>query len=153
VQKESSTNKLNILNLAERDNGGAGVATSNINKLFIKAGHNSKLVVKQSRLMNNNVIAFKKIPSNYWSFKFLKVKNRFQRIFNKKKKDLFDAKYGLLVSTKEIPEEIKRLSKVVSPYLLSLPAYKTLTLVHFNGKDKQFVDWFPENPFENDTVL
>src|SRR3989338_11002811 len=59
--------------------------------------------------------------------------------------ELFDARYALLVSTKEIPEEIKRLSKVVFS-LLSLPAYKQLTLVHFGDNAKNIV-WFPDNPF------
>lgn len=60
--------------------------------------------------------------------------------------ELFDARYALLVSTEEIPEEIMRLSKVVFPYLLSLPAYKRLTLVHFANDGKSSV-WFDENPF------
>lgn len=60
--------------------------------------------------------------------------------------ELFDARYALLVSTEEIPEEIIRLSKVVFPYLLSLPAYKQLTLVHFGDNAKNIV-WFPDNPF------
>jgi len=60
--------------------------------------------------------------------------------------ELFDARYALLVSTHEIPEEVKRLSKVVFS-LLQLPAYKRLTLVHFDEKNNEFTDWFPENPF------
>jgi hypothetical protein len=67
--------------------------------------------------------------------------------------ELFEAKYALLASTEEIPEEIKRLSKTVFS-LLQLPAYKTLTLVRFDEKSGEFTDWFPENPFakgrEND---
>jgi hypothetical protein len=61
--------------------------------------------------------------------------------------ELFDAKYALLVSTEEISEEIKRLSKTVYS-LLSLPGYKHMTLVHFDGGSKEFVEWFLENPFE-----
>ena len=60
--------------------------------------------------------------------------------------DLFEAKYALLVSTEEIPEEIKRLSKVVLTLLLR-PGYSPLTLVYFDGKDGEFRDWFEENPF------
>lgn len=60
--------------------------------------------------------------------------------------ELFNAQYALLISTEEIPEEIIRLSKVVFPYLLSLPAYKRLTLVYFGGNGKNIV-WFSENPF------
>ncbi len=61
--------------------------------------------------------------------------------------ELFAAKYALLVSTEEIPEEIKRLSKTVHS-LLSLPGGKHMTLVHFEDETKKFVEWFTENPFE-----
>jgi len=61
--------------------------------------------------------------------------------------ELFEARYALLVSTKEIPEEIKRLSKVVHSLLL-LPAYETLTLVKFNEETREFDEWFPKNPFK-----
>lgn len=63
--------------------------------------------------------------------------------------ELFDAKFGFLVSTDQIPEEIKRLSKVVYT-LLSLPAYKKLILVRFTKETKKLEDWYPENPFENE---
>ena len=61
--------------------------------------------------------------------------------------ELFDARYALLVSTQEPPEEIKRLSKVVFS-LLQLPAYKPLTLVRFDEKTNELRNWFPENPFD-----
>ena len=61
--------------------------------------------------------------------------------------ELFDARYGLLISTKEIQDEIKRLSRVVYS-LLSLPAYKTLTIVHYDEESEKFLQWFPRNPFE-----
>lgn len=59
--------------------------------------------------------------------------------------ELFEARYAFLISTEEIPEEIKRLSKAVFS-LLQLPAYVTLTLVQY--KDREFVEWFPNNPFD-----
>jgi hypothetical protein len=61
--------------------------------------------------------------------------------------ELLDARYALLVSPVEIPEEIRRLSKVVYS-LLSLPAYKTLTLARFDSNSNTIVDWFPRSPFE-----
>jgi hypothetical protein len=61
--------------------------------------------------------------------------------------ELFDAKYALLISKEEIPEEIKRLSRVTYS-LLALPAYKTLSLVHYDEETGQFIEWFPRNPFE-----
>lgn len=59
--------------------------------------------------------------------------------------ELFDAGYALLVSPHEIPERIMRLSRVVFP-LLSLPAYKRLTLVRLH-EDNMRAEWFPEDPF------
>jgi len=59
--------------------------------------------------------------------------------------ELFDARYAFLVSTAEIPEEIKRLSKVIYT-LLSLPVYKTLTIVRLDKETKKFIEWFPKNP-------
>ena len=46
--------------------------------------------------------------------------------------ELFDAKYAPLISTKEIPEEIKRLSRTVYS-LLSIPAYKKVAIVQYDG--------------------
>jgi len=60
--------------------------------------------------------------------------------------ELFGARFAFLVSTQEIPEEIKRLSKIVFS-LLSLPAYKKLVLVQFDKNANQFVDWFEEKSF------
>jgi hypothetical protein len=60
--------------------------------------------------------------------------------------ELFDARYALLLSTCEVPEEISRLSQVLSPYLLALPAYKKLTLVTFR-ENGGYVAWFPDDPF------
>jgi mRNA-degrading endonuclease RelE of RelBE toxin-antitoxin system len=63
--------------------------------------------------------------------------------------ELFDARYALLIAKGEIPDEIKRLSRVVYS-LLALPAYKTLTIIHYEEKTEQFIEWFPRNPFEED---
>jgi len=63
--------------------------------------------------------------------------------------ELFDARFAFLVSTYEIPEEIKKLSKIVHS-LLSLPAYKQLIFVQFDRNTNQFIDWFEENPFEKE---
>lgn len=63
----------------------------------------------------------------------------------KKYADLFDAKYALLISTEEIPEEIIRLSRVTFP-LFQLSHYsKRLALVHYKQNNKCV--WIPENPF------
>lgn len=63
----------------------------------------------------------------------------------KKYADLFDAKYAILVSTKEIPEELIRLSKVTFS-LFQLSHYsKQLALVHYQQNGES--NWFPKNPF------
>lgn len=63
----------------------------------------------------------------------------------KKYADLFDAKYAVLISTKEVPEEIIRLSKV-TPSLFQLSHYsKRLAFVHY--KEGESAVWIPENPF------
>jgi hypothetical protein len=65
----------------------------------------------------------------------------------KKYADLFDAKFAFLVSLEPIPEEIKRLSKVI-PTLLKRPTiYQAFTLVQFDTHNCEFVDWFEKNPF------
>lgn len=64
--------------------------------------------------------------------------------------DLLDAKFALLVSTKEIPAEIKALSKVEWKLLGRNYPLPQLTLVRFNRDVNQFVEWFEENPFEKE---
>ncbi len=87
-----------------------------------------------------------------YSSKFLvvEIKNEVLKLDDvyqaRKYAELFDAKYALLVSPHEVPEELKRLSKVVYA-LLELPSsYNRLTLVHF-APEEGFVEWFPTNPF------
>jgi hypothetical protein len=63
--------------------------------------------------------------------------------------ELIDASTVFLVSTVEIPEEIKKLSHIVFT-LLSLPSYKKVILCHYNDDSKQIVDWYEKNPFEDD---
>ena len=87
------------------------------------------------------------------SFIVVEVKKEIIKLDNiyqtKKYADLFDAKYALLISIKEIPDEIKRLSKVI-PALLSLNNWrKRFVLIHFNYENKELIDWYPENPFLN----
>jgi len=63
--------------------------------------------------------------------------------------ELFDARYALLISQKEVPDEIKRLSRICS--LLTIPAPRALTIVHYDQETGQFMEWFPSNPFEEQT--
>lgn len=61
--------------------------------------------------------------------------------------DLFDARFAFLVSLKPIPEEIKRLSKTVYTLLAGSSIYDAFVLAQFDEHNKQFVEWFKENPF------
>ncbi len=94
------------------------------------------------------------IVKNSWTeFVVIEVKKeqiKLDHIYQTRKyAELFDARFVFLVSTEEIPKEIKRLSKVIYS-LLSLPAYRNLVLVYFNEEDQSFHEWYPENPFENE---
>lgn len=91
---------------------------------------------------------------SFLDFVIIEVKNediKLDHIYQTKKyADLFEAKFAFLVSTKEIPEEIKRLSKIVYPLLSAPSVYQSRTLVHFDEKTQSFKDWFAENPFEKE---
>lgn len=87
----------------------------------------------------------------YFLFDFVVVEIKVERIRlddiyqAKKYADLFEARYALLISTEEIPEEIKRLYRA-GDSLLQLSVGEELILAQFDKK-KGFVEWFPENPF------
>lgn len=68
----------------------------------------------------------------------------------KKYADLLDAKYSLLISTREIPEEIKRLRNAIPDLLSRSTGYNALTLVHYDSTNKSLLDWFPKDPFQSD---
>lgn len=68
----------------------------------------------------------------------------------KKYAQLFDAKYAFLVSTFEIPAEIKKLDKIIFPYLLSGGyGYERLVLIHFDPDTGEFIEWYEKNPFKS----
>ena len=65
----------------------------------------------------------------------------------KKYADLFQAKYGFLISSKVIPIEIKRLHK--RTYILRTNvAYENLILAQWSVSKNETVDWFEKSPFE-----
>lgn len=94
------------------------------------------------------------IVKNGWTeFIIIEVKKeqiKLDHIYQARKyAELFDARFAFLVSLQEIPEEIKRLSKVIYS-LLSLPAYRKLILVWFDERAQKIREWYPENPFESE---
>jgi hypothetical protein len=68
-------------------------------------------------------------------------------------KEVFDARYGFLITMKPIPEEIKRLCKNTFSILHSSvdSIYRFLVIGQFDKENGQFVDWFEENPFEKES--
>lgn len=71
----------------------------------------------------------------------------------KKYADLFDAKLPFLVSLQPIPGNIKRLHKKREA-LLTFPLNwrRTLVLAHFDENSNAFSEWYPEDPFEKDSL-
>ena len=65
----------------------------------------------------------------------------------RKYSELFDARLTLLVTLEEIPEEIKRLSKVVKQ-LLSQPDGEKIIIAQFDPHRNDFREWYPKNPFK-----
>ncbi len=67
--------------------------------------------------------------------------------------ELFDAEFGLLVSTKPIPAELKRLHQV--HFILNRFRHGTrLCLVEFDPKTSKIIhdSWFPDPPFTYDRL-
>jgi hypothetical protein len=122
------------------------------NKLKAQVSQNRDIIFSFMREAAPDITGFIK-EENSTNFLVVEVKRetiKLDDIYQARKyAELFDARFGLLISTKEIPEEIKRLHRVVYS-LLSLPAYKTLTIVHYHDDSKEFIEWFPKNPFEKE---
>ncbi|MGI0023047.1 MAG: hypothetical protein ACRD9Q_09330 [Nitrososphaeraceae archaeon] len=61
--------------------------------------------------------------------------------------DLFEAYFGFLVSTKEIPVEIKKLTDITHS-ILNVGQYRSFILCQYDADTESIVDWHKENPFE-----
>lgn len=66
--------------------------------------------------------------------------------------DLFDSKFTFLISLQPIPEEIKRLHKTAYGLLQRPSIYHAFVLAYFDEKTGSFVEWYPENPFDEDLL-
>ncbi len=67
-------------------------------------------------------------------------------------KEVFEARYGFLITIEPIPEKMKRLCKNTRDILRSAgdSIYRFLVIGYFDKEARQFVEWFEENPFENE---
>lgn len=63
--------------------------------------------------------------------------------------DLFDAYFGFLVSTKEIPAEIKKITNIQYS-IMNIGQYRCFSLCQYDEEHKTIIDWHKENPFEKD---
>lgn len=87
-------NKIKILNLATTDQGGAGVASLYFNNLFNHAGHQSLLVVKDSKYKNDNVIVLDNKIQRVTTKIIPKLNAEFHKFFKlNSKNQFFDSKY------------------------------------------------------------
>jgi hypothetical protein len=86
----------------------------------------------------------------------VEVKERIEKLDDiyqaKLYKEVLGARYGFLITTEPIPEEIKRLCKNTFDILHSSAdsIHRFLAIAQFDKEKNQIVDWFEENPFEQD---
>lgn len=123
------------------------------NKLKAEINRNRDIIFRFLREAPPDVAGF--IKGRYSSdFVVLEIKKdtiKLDYIYQTKKyADLFNSKIAFLISLKPIPEEIKRLHRVTHELLSFSSYHRTFVLVHFDDKINEFVEWYPENPFEKD---
>ena len=86
----------------------------------------------------------------------MEVKERIEKLDDiyqaKLYKEVFDAKYGFLITADPIPEEIKRLCRATVNILRSASdsTYRFLAIGQFDPENRQFVDWFEKDPFQEE---
>lgn len=77
---------------------------------------------------------------------------KLDHIFQTKKyAELLGAYFIFLVSTKEIPDEIKKLHHVIFSLLSMVYTYNRIVLCQYDETTNQIVDWYEKNPFEEES--
>lgn len=101
-----------------------------------------------------DITGFIKMSTYSTRFIIIEIKDealKLDHIYQTKKYlDLLDAWFVFLVSTEEIPEELKKLSKTIFPLLSTSYYMKKFLLCQFDKNSNQIVDWYEENPFEKE---
>ncbi|MEN4005965.1 MAG: hypothetical protein PQ964_01170 [Methanobacteriaceae archaeon] len=123
------------------------------NKLKAEVPSHREIIFSFFKDIRPDITGFVKEDSSV-QFIVIEIKNKpikLDDIFQiKKYAVLFNAKHALLVSSYEIPEEIKRLNKVTNPYLLSGGyGYEHIIIVHYDAKKEHLGEWYEKNPFED----
>jgi glycosyltransferase involved in cell wall biosynthesis len=87
---------MNILILSVTDEGGAGIAINYINQAFLKQGHHSVFLVKESSLSNPAVLVLEKPAAKYSArYFFEKVENKLNNLWRKADPLDVDMKYSV----------------------------------------------------------
>lgn len=122
------------------------------NKIKEKIRDDRNIIFSFLREARPDITGF--IEEQYLSkFFVIEIKNeelKLDHIYQTRKYiDLFDAYFGFLVSTREIPTEIK---KVVSTNfrMLDTGHYRNFCLCQYDESQNTIVDWYKENPFHID---
>src|SRR5262249_19284495 len=121
------------------------------NKLKAQIPEHRNLIFHFLREAPPDLTGFVKGEYNATDFlvaEFKKGRLRLDDVYQARKyAELFDAKYALLITTEEIPEELKRLSKVVYSLLHLSHWSRKFVIARFDEERDAFVEWFEEHPF------
>jgi hypothetical protein len=97
-----------------------------------------------------NKFLFPLLEEDEYVFIVIEVKKEKIKLDNiyqiRKYSELFNAWLAILITLEEIPEEIKRLSKIVKNLLPKSSGTQTI-IAQFNARENEFKEWFPKNPF------
>ncbi len=100
---------------------------------------------------NESISYLPRFFDNKYCFIVVEIKNEKMKLDDiyqlRKYSELFDTWLALLITTKEIPEEIKRLSKINKQLLPKRDQSYTI-LAQFSLHNNDFMEWFPRNPFK-----
>ena len=126
------------------------------NKLKTEVSNHRGIVFYFLREARPDICGYFKREDHLVQFIIIEVKNTVLKLDDihqtRKYAELLEGRFVFLVSTKEIPEEIKKLHQV-SYSLLSLPySYDKIILCQFDEKSNEIVDWYEKNLFEDDYI-
>ena len=122
------------------------------NRIKEQVNDNRNIIFSFLREARPDIIGFS-VGQHSKKFFVIEIKNeeiKLDHIYQTRKYiDLFDAYFGFLVSTKEIPAEIKKIIEI-DYGILNIGQYRSFTICQYDEELKTIADWHKENPFEND---
>jgi len=121
-------------------------------KLKANIGRDRDIIFQFLKEASPDITGFIEDSSYFIVIEFKKGRIDLKDIYQTKMyRELFNAKFTFLISLEPIPTEIKLLDK--STYFLKAGLLSwtfAFVLTQFNIQEKEFVEWYPENPFEKD---